>query len=163
MGTADATVLWESNTAVAGKLTRFDLTNRRFDQTPELTALFFGNRGLQVLDLRPLLSHEHDHCDIGNTTDPGITNELGIQRQQTKGLFSVATRRGLPVNQVVLAVERADRVDVGDEIVVTRALLTKSSMRPPSGILMGTCRQRRCMNTDAPIGSNVSNSPPLSP
>lgn len=78
MRTAHAAVLREANPAVRWKLASFDLVDRRFDQPTELTALFLGDRGFQILDLRPLFSHEHNEGDVGNATNPGIANEPRI-------------------------------------------------------------------------------------
>src|ERR1039458_7348973 len=83
MRTADTAVLRKANPAVARKLTGFDLANRCLDQLTKFTALFLGDRCFQVLDLGLLFSHEYNECNIGYTADPGITNELRVQCQQT--------------------------------------------------------------------------------
>jgi hypothetical protein len=120
--TAQASVLGEADAAVGRDLARFDLANGRFNEATVLPALYFRNGGLQILNLRMILPHENHERHIGNSTDPGITNQLRIQGQQPFRFFRVATPRGLPVDQAALAIEFAQGVDVGDEFVVSGKL-----------------------------------------
>ena len=67
MGTAHAAVLGKADPAVSRELRSFDLADRRCDKTIEFPALFFRDRGLQVLDFRLMLAYEDDQSHIGNS------------------------------------------------------------------------------------------------
>jgi hypothetical protein len=43
---------------------------------------------------------------------------LGIERKQSLRLFRKSTRTGLPLQQAALAIEGADGVDIGNEVVL---------------------------------------------
>src|SRR5229473_271572 len=99
MRAAHTSVLGKTDAAVGKELARFDLANGCFDQATVLPALFFRNGAFQILNLRMILPHEDHERHLGDSTDPGITNQLGIQGQQPSRFFRVATRGGLPVEQ----------------------------------------------------------------
>ena len=120
MRAAHAAVLREADPAVRGELARFELTDGRFNQPAEFLALLFRDRGLQVLDFGQLLSHEDDEGHIGNAADPGIADELRIEREKPFGLFRIPAGRGLPIDQAMLAIEFTDRIDIGNELIASR-------------------------------------------
>src|SRR5258708_35002183 len=102
MGAAQATVLREANTTMRNKLSRFDLADRCLHKVPELLTLLFRDRRSQILNFRSMLSHEDNQCYFRNSTDPGITDELRIERKQPLVLHRIAARCGLPVDQAML-------------------------------------------------------------
>src|SRR5215469_11173038 len=119
MGTTDATVLREADAAMGRKLPRFNLGNRCFDQPAELPSLLFGDRCLQVLNLRRILTDEYHQGDFGNPADPGITDQLGIKRQQAIGILRIPARGCLPIDDAALSVEFTDSVQVGNKLVAS--------------------------------------------
>src|SRR5258708_20730606 len=98
MGTTDAPVLREADAGVRVAMPHLDLVDGCLDKSPEFLTLFFRNRRSQVLDLRRMLSHEHDQGYVRYSSDPGIANQLGIQRKQAFWIFRIATRRCLPID-----------------------------------------------------------------
>ena len=101
------------------KVCRLDSTDCAFHQAAKLLALLVGDGGSQVLNLDQPLADEYDLSDFGNASHPGVANELRIQRQQSLRLFRVSARTGLPLEQAARAVEFADGIDVGDEVVLS--------------------------------------------
>src|SRR5712692_99247 len=120
MGAAQTAVLGKADTAVRNKLSRFDLANRCLDQAPELLTLLFGDRRSQILNFGSMLPHEDDQCYFRNPTDPGITDELGIERKQSLGLHRIATGGCLPVDQAVLAIDLPAGIQIGNEFASSR-------------------------------------------
>ena len=119
MSTAHTTVLREPDAAVGNELTCFDLSDSGFNQAAVLPALLIGNRGPEILNLRLVLSNEHNHGDFGDSADPGVADELRIKREQPLGLFRITARRSLPINNTGSAVELSESVDVRNEFVVS--------------------------------------------
>lgn len=117
MRTANATVLWKPYTAVGWKLGCFDLIDGCREETTEFQALFLGDRGLEVLNLRLMLSHEHDKGYIGNSGRPGVADKLRVEGQQPLGLVGVAARGCLPVHDTPTAVEFTNRINVRNELI----------------------------------------------
>src|SRR5271169_5571758 len=113
----DAPVLGEADAAAGWELGGFDLPNGAGDHLPEAVALLLGDGGAQILDLDQPLAHEDHKSDVGFSGDPGVTDELGVQSQQTLRLVGVAGAGGFPVNDRAFSVELADGIDVGDEFV----------------------------------------------
>jgi hypothetical protein len=64
---------------VRQKSRRLDLADSLMDQLAELVPLLVSYCCAQVLDLDQPLAHEHDLRDFGNSSDPGITNQLWIE------------------------------------------------------------------------------------
>ena len=62
------------------ELGRFNLAYSQTDQSIELFALVGGDRSLQILDFGKPLTYEHDQRHIGNAGDPGIADQLRIER-----------------------------------------------------------------------------------
>src|SRR6266852_5883550 len=116
MWAAQAAVLGEADTAVRNKLSRFDLANGCLHEAPELLPLLFRDRRSQILNLGSMLPHEDDQGYFWNPTDPGITDELRIERKQSLKLHRIATGCGLPVDQAVLAIDLPEGIQIGDEI-----------------------------------------------
>src|SRR5207245_4286606 len=83
----------------------------------ELPALLFSDRGAEVLDLGHALAHENHHGHLGDATDPGVTDELRVESQQSFGFLWVAAARGLPLKQAAGAIEMPQRIDIGHEVV----------------------------------------------
>jgi hypothetical protein len=79
VGAAAARVLGKADAAMGQELGRLDLPDGLFDQLREFTALFIRDGGVQVLNLDQALAHEHHLGDFGNTSDPRVANELGIE------------------------------------------------------------------------------------
>src|SRR5229473_3779670 len=105
MWAAQAAVLGKANAAVRNKLSRFDLADRCLHEAPELLTLLFRDRSSQILNLGSMLPDEDDQCYFRNPTDPGITDELRIERKQSLGLHRIAAGCRLPVDQAVLAID----------------------------------------------------------
>ena len=82
MGTAQTAVLRKTDAAVEWKLRGLDLTDRRRQKPTKFRSLFFGDGGLQILDFGLMLSHEDNQRDFGNTGDPGIADQLRVERKQ---------------------------------------------------------------------------------
>src|SRR5713226_3844233 len=115
MWATHASVLGKADTAVRNKLSRFDLADRCLDKPSELLPLLFRDRRSQILNFGSMLSDEDDQCHLRNPTDPGITDELRIERKQSLGLHRIAAGCGLPVDQAVLAIDLPDGIKIRDE------------------------------------------------
>jgi hypothetical protein len=66
---------------VGQELRGLDPLDSILDQPAELLALLVGDGGSQVLNLGQPLTDEDDLSHFGNTRHPGVTDELGIERQ----------------------------------------------------------------------------------
>src|SRR3989442_308350 len=84
----------------------------------ELLTLFVADNRLEVLNLNQPLSHEHYLSHLGNPGNPGITNQLGIKRQQPLRFFWIAAGSGFPFEQTTPSIEFADCIDIGHELVL---------------------------------------------
>ena len=82
MWAAQQAVLRKADTGVRNKLSCFNLADRRFHQVPELLTMLFRDRDSQILDFGTILPYEYDQCYFRNPTDPGITDELRVEREQ---------------------------------------------------------------------------------
>src|SRR6266851_1568472 len=120
MGTTDAPVLRKANAAVRTKVTHLDLVDGCLDKSTEFLTLFFRDRRSQVLDLGRMLSHEDDQRYVRYSSDPGIANQLRIQREQAFWVFRIATRRCLPIDQATSIINFANRVEVSDKLAPFR-------------------------------------------
>ena len=100
-------------------MTRFQLIDRRFNQTAEFLALLFGDCSLQVLDLGQLFADEHNEGHIRDAADPGIADELWIKRQKAFRLFRIPAGSSLPVDQAVLAIELTDCINIRNEFITS--------------------------------------------
>src|SRR5258708_16972989 len=98
MWAAQAAVLGKADTAVRNKLSRFYLADRCFHKAPEFSTLLFGDGRSQILNFGSMLPDEDDQRYVLNPTDPGITDELRIERKQSLGLHRIAARSCLPVH-----------------------------------------------------------------
>ena len=103
-------------------MTHLDLLDGYFYQPAEFPTLLLRDRGPQVLDLGRVLAHKHDHCYIRDSTDPGIADELGVERKQACGIFRIPTRCGFPVNHAAYAVDFTDRVEVSNKLASSQRL-----------------------------------------
>jgi hypothetical protein len=92
----DASVLREPDAAMRHELTSFDMTGRRLNHTAKFFPLLVGDGGLEVLNLRELLSDKRDQRHVGDPADPGVADQLGIKSEQTIRFFWIAGRCGLP-------------------------------------------------------------------
>src|ERR1700730_8732696 len=99
MGAADAPVLREADSWPGMELGGFDLSGRRFHDLAKLATLILRNRSQQILDLREALSHESHNGDIGDASDPGVANELQVQRGQPFGLLWITSTGRFPFEQ----------------------------------------------------------------
>src|SRR6266852_7968631 len=120
MWAAQAAVLGEADTAVRNKLSRFDLANGCLHEAPELLPLFFRDRRSQILNFGSMLPDEDDQCYFRNPANPGIADELGVERKQSLGLHRIATGCCLPVDQAVLAIHLPDGIQIGNEFASSR-------------------------------------------
>src|SRR5947209_8793581 len=82
-----------------------------------ISACFFRDSRVQILDLGVTLADEDDQCGIGYSRHPGITNELWVERKKPSRLFAVTLGRGLPIDEAMLAIDRAECVHIGNEVV----------------------------------------------
>src|SRR5712692_5759561 len=105
MGAAQTAVLGKADTAVRNKLSLFDLANGCLHKAPELLPLLFRDRRSQILNFGSMFPHEDDQSHFRNPTDPGIADELRVERKQSLGLHRIATGSCLPVDQAVLAID----------------------------------------------------------
>src|ERR1700758_2269500 len=99
MRTAHAAVLREADAAVRDELARFDLRYGGLHEPAILPSLLLRDRRAQVLNLRLMLAHEDHHSHFRDSADPGVADELRIERQQPLGLFRIAAGGGLPIHQ----------------------------------------------------------------
>src|SRR5271163_3838729 len=98
MRTTDAAVLRKANATVGIEVTCLDLMNGCFYKMAEFPTLLFRNRRFEVLDFWRMLSHEHNQRDVGDPANPGIADELGIERKQAFRVFGITTRGSLPID-----------------------------------------------------------------
>src|SRR5260370_26329802 len=110
MWATQAAVLGEADTAVRNKLSRLDLADRCLREAPELLTLLFRDRRSQILNFGSVLPHKDDQCYLRNPTNPGIADELRIERKQSLGFRRIATGCCLPVDQQVLAIDLPDGI-----------------------------------------------------
>jgi len=97
---------------------RLDPPDRVFDQMTEFLALLVGDRGVEVLNFNQPLADEYDLGNLGNACHPGIANQLWVEGQQSLRFVRVAAGGGLPLEQAAGAVELADGIHVGHEVVL---------------------------------------------
>jgi hypothetical protein len=117
---ADAPVLRETDSGVRRKLGRLDLTSRGFNQLAELLTLLFRDRSQEVLNLRDAFPHKGHDGNVRDARDPGVADELQIKRSQPLGLFRVTGTRGFPLEQTPRAVQVANGIDIGHELMAAR-------------------------------------------
>jgi hypothetical protein len=103
---------------VCWEVRRLDSTDRAFHQAAKLLALLLGDGSAQVLNLDKTLADKNHLSHFRNSCDPGVTNQLGIERQEPLRFFRKSAGRRLPLEQAALAIECADGVDIGNEVVV---------------------------------------------
>src|SRR5713226_3454141 len=120
MWAAHAAVLGKADTAVRNKLSRFDLTDRCLHKAPELLALLFRDRRSQILNFGSMLPDEDDQCYFRNPADPGITDELRVEREQSLGLHGIATSGCFPVDKAVLAIDLPKGIKISNEFASSR-------------------------------------------
>jgi hypothetical protein len=53
-------------------------------------SLFSGDGGVQVLNLDQALADEDDLGNFGDTCDPGVANQLWIERKESVGFFRIS-------------------------------------------------------------------------
>ena len=87
------------------------------DQLAEFVTLFFGDRGSQVLNFNQPLTDENNLGDFRDTGDPRVADKLRIESQQTGWFFWVAIGRSLPLQEAATAIELADGIDIGHEVI----------------------------------------------
>ena len=78
--TACARVLGETDAAMREEISGFNLLDCVFDQMTEFCPLLISYCRWQILNFHHSLADEHNLCDIGNARDPGITDQLRIER-----------------------------------------------------------------------------------
>src|SRR6266446_2078015 len=108
-----ASVLRKADACVRNKLSRFDLANRCFYKAPEFSALLFRDGRSQVLDFGSVFPDENDQCHLRNPADPGITNELRIERKQSLGFRRITAGCCLPVDQAVPTIDLPNGIKIG--------------------------------------------------
>src|SRR6516162_3603239 len=120
MGAVHTPVLRKPNAAVRKELPCLYLIDRSFNQLAKLPALLFVDRGLQILNLRCVLSNKYDQGNLRNAGHPGITNELRVESQKTLRLFRISGGGRFPVDDAFCSIHLANRINVGHEITATR-------------------------------------------
>src|SRR6516164_3756868 len=120
MRAAHASVLRETDPAVGKEVTGFNLTDRGLNELAELSALVFIDRRLQVLNFGCAFSDKDDEGNVGNSSHPGITDQLWVESQKAVGLLGVSGCGRFPVDDAFRTVNFTDRIDVGDEIATIR-------------------------------------------
>src|SRR5216683_984821 len=123
MWAAHAAVLGEADTAMRNKLSRFDLAYCCLHEAPELLTLLFRNRRSQILNFGSMFPHEDNQCYLRNPADPGIANQLRVERKQSLGFRRIATGCCLPVDQAVLAIDLSEGIEIGNEFASSRHCL----------------------------------------
>jgi hypothetical protein len=101
---------------VRRELCRFCLTGGRFDQLAEFLTLLFRDRSQEVLNLRDALPHKRHNGNIRDSRNPGVADQLEIQRGQSLGLVGITSTRGFPFKQTLRAVQVANGIDVGHKL-----------------------------------------------
>ena len=117
------------------ELRRLDSSDRVFHQAAEFLALLVGDGGSQVLNLDQPLADENHLSDFGDTRHPGVADKPRIQSEQPLGLFWVSARTCLPLEQAALSVEAADRVDVGNKVVLLSNRSGELDLQITSGLV----------------------------
>ena len=64
-----------------------------------------------------MLAYEHYKCHGRNPADPGITQELRIERKQALRILRISACGRFPVDDARLAVELADGVEIGNKFM----------------------------------------------
>ena len=104
------------------KLGSLDLVDRRRDETIEFLTLVFRNRCAQVLDFRLLFPDKDHQRNFSNSGQPGIANQLWVERQQAFWYVGVTAGRCFLVDQAVDGIECADRVNEANELIGIRKI-----------------------------------------
>ena len=117
VGTADASVLRETDSWMRRKLGSFDLTSCGLDQLAKLLPLLFGDRSQKVLNLGNAFPNESHDGNIRDARGPGVADELKVQRSQSFGLLRVTGTRSFPFQQTPRAVQLANGIDIGHKLV----------------------------------------------
>ena len=112
MGAADASVLWEANSAVREKMAGFNLLDGCFHQLAKFPTLFFIDGCLQILNFGQAFANKHHQGDIRDSGHPGVADELRIERQETIGLFGIARCCRFPIEDAFRPVQLANRIHV---------------------------------------------------
>ena len=58
------------------------------DELGEFQTLLVGDGGAQILNFDQTFAYEDDLRDVRNTRNPGVTDQLGIEGQQSIRLFT---------------------------------------------------------------------------
>src|SRR6202521_5678756 len=103
MRTANAPVLREADSWMGRELSSFDLTSGRFDQLAKLLTLLLRDRSQQVLNLRDAFPHKRHNGDVRDACDPGVADQLKVQRGQPLGLVRITRACGFPFQQAPCA------------------------------------------------------------
>src|SRR5712664_1819017 len=72
-----------------------------------------------------MLPHKDDQCHIRDAADPGIANELRIERKQTLRTIWVTTRCSFPVDQATHPVDLTYRIEIANKFAASRQHLKK--------------------------------------
>jgi hypothetical protein len=78
---ASAGVLGKADATVGHELTGLNSLDRVLNQAAKLLSLFVGNGGGQVLNFDQSFAHEYDLGNVGDTSDPGVADQLRIESQ----------------------------------------------------------------------------------
>jgi hypothetical protein len=99
------------------ELGTFDLSGGRFDQLAKLLALLLCDRSQKVLNLRDAFPHERHNGNVGDSSDPGVADELEVERGQPLWLLRITSTRGFSFEQTLLSVQVANGIDIGHKLV----------------------------------------------
>src|SRR5437588_2078270 len=83
----------------------------------EFLALFDADNSSEVLNLNQPLSNKDHLRHLGNPGNPGIANQLRIERQQPLWFLRIAAGSGFPFEQATLPIECPNCIDVCHELV----------------------------------------------
>lgn len=85
LGTAEAGILGEADSAVGQEAAGVDLADGLFNQLAELPLLLGGDVGLEVLDFRQVFADEHHQSHVGQAADPGVAEQRGSRANRPSG------------------------------------------------------------------------------
>src|ERR1700730_7823427 len=95
----------------------------------KLFELFVPDHSPEILNLDQPLADKYDLRHIGNSSDPGIANQLRIESQQSDGFFRVAAGGGLPLQPAASARQCSDTIHVRYEVVLSGQSLAELDLQ----------------------------------
>jgi len=90
-----------------------------------------------------------------NPAHPRIANQLWIKRKQAIGCFRISARRGLPVDEALLAVELSDGIDVANKFIASSERPTEFDLQVLFGHPDPVIRGEFLKQMDASVGEPI--------